>query len=130
MKKSSLLITFGFLLFALAAATLRPVIVPKDANKCLVAKGKVAKIYEGGSKDVTFRLEGDKTTYYINRGLEQGLDLEDLNNWLIGKNVTIRFPKHWTLLDPNNTMKHLSILEHNGTEIYNEIELIYSKKGK
>ena len=56
-----------------------------------------------------------------NRGLERGLNLEELQKELIGNNVTIRYPKHWTLLDPNNKIKHLSVLEYNGKEIFNEI---------
>lgn len=121
-------IILGILLFILATLTLRPVHIPKDAKDCLVAKGKVTKVFEGGVKDVAFRLEGDKTMYYINRGLEQGLVLEELQDMLIGNYVTIRYPKHWTLLDPNNRTKHLSILEYNGKELYNEIDLLYSKK--
>ena len=123
MKKHHFYVILIFLLFVLAAMTLRPVIVPKDAKDCLVAKGKVVKVFEGGVKDVAFRLEGDNTMYYINRGLEHGLNLEELQQELTGNHVTIRYPKHWTLLDPNNKVKHLSILEYNGREIYNEIEL-------
>ncbi len=129
MKKKYIYILLGFFLFTLAAMTLRPVIIPKDAKECLVAEGKVIKIFEGGVKDVAFRLEGDKTLYYINRGLEQGLNLEELRQELIGNNVTIKYPKHWTLLDPNNTIKHLSILEYNGREIFNEIDLLYNRNG-
>jgi len=121
-------IFIGILLLILMSLTLRPVNIPKDAKDCLVVKGKVIRIYEGGVKDVAFRLEGDKTMYYINRGLEQGLDLKTLQDQLIGNNVIIRYPKHWTLLDPKNRIKHLSILEYNGKELYNEIDLLYSKK--
>lgn len=128
MKKHHVYITLIISLFVLAAMTLRPVIVPKDAKDCLVAEGKVVKIFEGGVNDIAFRLEGDKTMYYINRGLEQGLDLEELQKELTGNNIIIRYPKHWTLLDPNNKVKHLSILEFNGKEIYNEIELIHKNK--
>ena len=122
MKKHYIYVALVFILLAFAAMTLRPVIVPKDAKDCLVAQGKVVKVFEGGVKDVAFRLEGDKTMYYINRGLEHGLNLEELQKELIGNNVIIRYPKHWTLLDPKNRIKHLSILEYNGKEIYNEIE--------
>lgn len=128
MKKKHIYISLGVVLFALALMTLRPVSIPRNAEDCLVAHGKVVKIFEGGVKDVTFRLEGDQTTYYINRGLEYGLNLESLQNELIGNVVTIRYPKHWTLLDPNNRIKHLSILEYNGKELFNEIDMIYNKE--
>ena len=129
MKKKYIFIFLGFIFFILAAMIFRPVIVPKNAKDCLVAEGKVVRVFEGGIHDVAFRLEGDKTLYYINRGLEQGLVLEDLQKELIGNRVTIRYPKHWTLLDPKNRTKHLSILEYNGREIYNEIQLVHFNKG-
>lgn len=127
MKKEHIFLMLGFLLLILGFMTLRPVHIPRNVNECLVAKGKVVRIYEGGIKDVAFRLEGNKTTYYINRGLEQGLDLTKLQKELLGNNVTIRYPKHWTLLDPDNKIKHLSVLEYNGNEIYNEIDMLYPK---
>ncbi len=116
----------GVLVLVLFAIILRPVHIPKNPEDCLVAKGKVIQIYEGGIKDVVFKLEGDNTRYYINRGLEQGLILEELQQKLIGNNVTILYPKHWSLLDPNNTTKHLSVLEYNGEELFNEIKLIHN----
>jgi len=128
MSLKYLFIFIGVMFIALFGLILRPVHVPKNAEDCLVAEGKVIGIFEGGVKDVVFRLEGDKAMYYINRGLEQGLDLEDLQEKLIGNNVVIRYPEHWTLLDPNNRTKHLSILEYNGEELYNEIDLKYNRK--
>ena len=129
MKKKYVYIFLCLLFFTLAAMIFRPVSIPKDAKDCLVVEGKVVRIFEGGPNDVNLRLEGDKTTYYINRGLEYGLVLEDLQKELTGNNVTIRYPKHWTPLDPNNKMKHLCILEYNGKEIFNEIELVHSSNG-
>lgn len=125
MKKKYIYLSIVLFLFTLAALTLRPVNIPKDPNECLVAQGKVVKVFEGGTNDVAFRLEGDKTVYYINRGLEYGLVLEELQKDLTGNNVTIRYPEHWTLLDPNNTIKHLCILEFNGKELFNEIKMVH-----
>jgi len=126
MVKKYFYIFLGLLLFILAAMIFRPVNIPKDAKYCLIAEGKVIRVSEGGTNDVVFRLEGDKTRYYINRGLEYGLVLEDLQKKLVGKNVTIRYPEHWTLLDPNNTIKHLCILEYDGQVIFDEINLVHS----
>jgi hypothetical protein len=129
MTKKYLFIFIGLLFVILAAMIFRPVIVPKDAKDCLVVEGKVVSVFEGEIKDVAFRLKGDKTLYYINRVLEQGLVLEDLQKELTGNRVTIRYPKHWTLLDPKNRTKHLCILEYNGREIFNEIKLVHSGNG-
>jgi len=128
MKKKYIFIALVVLFFAFAALTFRPVIVPENVNECLVAEGKIINIFEGGVKDIVFKLEGDKTTYYINRGLEHGLNLADLRRQLIGNNVIIRYPKPWTSIGFNNSSMHLSVLEYNGNELYNEIELIYGKK--
>ena len=129
MIKKYIFIFLGLSLFILAAMIFRPVSIPKDVKDCLVAEGKVVSVLEGGTNDVVFRLDGDKTKYYINRGLEYGLVLEDLQNELIGNKVTIRYPEHWTPLDPNNSIKHLCILEYNGKEIFNEIKLVHSGNG-
>ncbi|MEM9548058.1 MAG: hypothetical protein AAGA77_18905 [Bacteroidota bacterium] len=117
----------GLFFIALFALVLRPVHIPENPDDCLVAKGKVIGIYEAGEHDVVFKLEDSKTRYYINRGLEQGLVLKELQKKLIGNTIVIRYPKHWTPLDPNNTTKHLSILEFEGQELYNEIDLIHNR---
>ncbi|MDF1698624.1 MAG: hypothetical protein P1U56_22420 [Saprospiraceae bacterium] len=129
MKKRIFFYIFGFTFFILALLILRPVTIPSDPADCLVAEGKVVYIFEGGPQDINFRLEGDKTMYYINRGMDYGLNIDSLRNQLMGNDITIRYPKHWTLLDPKGRNKHLSILEFNGKELFNEIELIKNKKG-
>ena len=128
MKKRLIFITLGMSLLVLAALTLRPVTIPDDPADCLIAEGKVKHVFEGGPQDINIRLEGDPTMYYINRGMQYGLKLDSLKELLTGNQVTIRYPKHWTLLDPNGKVKHLSILEYNGEEIFNEIEIIKMRK--
>lgn len=128
MKKKHLFLVLTFLFFAFIAATFRPIIVPSNPAECIVAEGKVSKIFEGGIKDVVFKLEGHDTYYYINRGLEQGLELNQLQEDLIGNNVTIKYPKHWTLFNINKASRHLSILEYDGKEIFNEIKLLYPEE--
>lgn len=130
MKKEHIIVGAIILFFVFAAMVFRPVSIPDDPKDCLVAEGKVTRIFEGGVNDVAFRLEGDKTMYYINRGLEYGLVLEDLQKELIGNHVTIRYPKHWTPLDPKNRVKHLCVIEYDGKEIFNEIEYFKLLKEK
>jgi len=125
MKKKYLLTILGGLFIALMIMTFRPVEIPDDIDDFLVAKGKVVHISEGGVHDVIFQLEGDRSPYYINLGLELGLDLTDLQIRLVGNEVTIRYPDHFSILNWSNASKHLSILEYNGEDIYNEVELLY-----
>ncbi len=125
MKLSYLYIFLGISFFIFAALVLRPVPIPKDANELLVKKGQVVRIFEGGVNDVVFKFKGDKTSYYINRGLEYDLVLEDLQKELTGKEITVKYPEYWTPLDPNHKSKHLCILEFEGKELFNEINLVH-----
>jgi hypothetical protein len=122
MKKTHLTIAAAIGLFVLLAAfTLRPVPTPAEKD-CLVVCGTVTNIYEGGVKDVVFTLDGHKGNYYINRGLEHGLDLATLKKQLEGKAITIKYPDHWSLLDPGNSIRHISKVEYAGRTVYSEID--------
>jgi hypothetical protein len=100
---------------------LRPVPIVKEEN-ALKVKGIVKGIHEGGENDVVFYLENHDTRYYINRGLENGLNLASLKNKLMGKEVTIKYPKYWTPLDWDNEIRHLSKLEYKGEVLFNELK--------
>ena len=52
----------------------------------------ISNITEGTSYDINFRDTNGKS-YYINRGLEQGLNLEDLNTKVLNKTVTLHLAK-------------------------------------
>jgi hypothetical protein len=112
----------GVLCFALAVMLFRPVpILPE--NKLMVMKGKVIEIYEGGVNDINFKLEGRKEIFYVNRGLERGLRLLELRARLINKNIIIKYPDHWSLLNFNKGIVHISKIEHEGRTIFTEIKL-------
>lgn len=59
---------------------------------CEVKTITVERIYEGGVKDVVFQ-EANGDFYYINRGLENGLDLASLEEEVLHKNVTLHLAK-------------------------------------
>ena len=62
---------------------------PED---CEIVLAKIIRISEGSSYDIVFHSEnGDY--FYINRGLEQGLNLEDLNTDVLNKSVTLHLAK-------------------------------------
>ena len=108
-------IALPLLLFA-AIMVLKVPIKPEE--ELLIKEGKVTSIFEGGVKDVCFRLEGDNNVYYINRGLENGLELNELRDQLMGNDVIIKYPDHW-IMNKTSTI-HLSILRIDGNTIYNE----------
>jgi hypothetical protein len=119
MKKIVNVIAVLFL--ALGILIFRPVPISSESRSNKVT-GTVKSIYEGGVKDVVFQLNETDTKYYINRGLESGLNLETLRDQLMGREVTIVFPKYWTPLDPGNSVKHLTRLVFNEVIVYSEID--------
>ena len=84
--------------------------------------GVVSEIWPGPSFDVLFKLKNREQIFYINRGLENGLDLDNLKNDLIGKMILLKHPKYWTPLDPFNSVRHVSKLEFQGKTVYSEME--------
>ncbi len=105
------------LLFVLSIFKPVPIVTE---DRAITETGIVSSIYEAGIKDVVFRVENTTRRFYINRGLENGLDLKELQNKLIGKEVVFKYPKYWTPLDWNNTVRHVSKVEINDEVIFNE----------
>ena len=61
-------------------------------DNCEVVEVTIKKITEGSTYDIVFHDTGTDY-YYINRGLEQGLNLETLNAKVLNKTVTLHLPK-------------------------------------
>ncbi|RMG28986.1 MAG: hypothetical protein D6730_04705 [Bacteroidetes bacterium] len=99
---------------------LRPVPRPTEDNTVSV-RGKVEYIFEGGEKDVVFSLQNDANIYYINRGLEQGLELASLRTLLLGEEVELVYIQHWTPLDMGNHSRHLARVRYKDTLIFSEM---------
>ena len=119
MLKSFLPIILGLLCLFGALALLRP--VPSiDEPDALVVQGKVTEIFERGGLDIVLRIAGDARTFYIQRGLEKGLDLDQLRQTLVGQEVLLKFPDYWTPLDWNSDNRHVSKLEYDGRVLYTE----------
>lgn len=64
---------------------------PKPED-CVVETITITKISEGRSNDIVFHDSGTDY-YYINRGLEQGLNLDSLNAKILNKTVTLHLAK-------------------------------------
>lgn len=105
--------------FLLVALSLRPVPILPEKD-CVKVEGVIGKIHEGPSYDIVFRLIQDDTFYYINRGLERGLHLPDLQAQLVGKKVTISYPWHWTPLDPYMRTVHISKVSREGKVFFDK----------
>ena len=87
-KRHFIFVVFGIFL-TMGAGIFRP--VPKvPENELLVTEGRVAHIFEAGVKDVAFQLEGSDQAFYINRGIDQRIDISQLTDELVGKEVSIK----------------------------------------
>ena len=76
----------------------------------------VEAISEGTSYDIMFTAtNGD--FYYINRGLEQGLELEQLQDQILNKKVNLHLAK--TIAGTSN---HIAQLAVDGEVIYTEFD--------
>ncbi|MDB9960698.1 hypothetical protein OAD62_01235 [Oceanihabitans sp.] len=77
----------GFVFYLIFIIKIGPVDTRKD--KSIQVIGIVDTLYEGGVKDLVFKLKNDSNIYYINRALENGFDLNEMNGDLLGNEVII-----------------------------------------
>ena len=83
----------------------RAVDIPLE--KCTIREGIVTGIKVGGVNDVVFNLQSADTSYYINRGFENGLTLGDLKKEIVGKKVQIYFSDHFSFLRTGTPSWHI-----------------------
>ena len=101
-----------FGLIAIMSLTIKD---PKP-EKCVVESKTIVKISERSSYDIVFSDAGGDM-YYINRGLEQGLNLDSLNAKVLNKTVTLHLPKLWL-----GTSEHIAQLAVDDEIIYTEFD--------
>lgn len=116
-----ILITSSLILLITAILIFRPVPIVSE-NEALSESGIVTDIYEGGENDIVFLLDNTDRRFYINRGLEVGLEINRLKEKLVGHEVVFKYPKYWTPLDWDNKISHLSKVEYKGVVIFNELK--------
>ncbi|MFD2563234.1 hypothetical protein [Aquimarina rubra] len=124
-KTGKIFFSISFVLFVIfmwaMIQTFKPVrnVQPEDV---IEITGIVAKIEEGSGFDIAITLENDDHYYYINRGLEQGLSVEDLQKEILNKKVTL-YPIHrWTIFTRDKIMGHISKLMIEDRVIFNELK--------
>ncbi|MBC3845497.1 hypothetical protein H8K90_03810 [Winogradskyella echinorum] len=117
MKKSTTIIAgITIIVIILIFLMLKSCIIQNTKpEKCTVLAIKVTKIKEGGVKDIVFYKDSTEF-YYINRGLEQGLNLDSLNAKVLNKTVTLHLAK----VLGGITSKHISQLALGDEIIYTE----------
>ena len=101
---------------------LRPVNAPTPDN-CEVVRG-IAKTVESGrgDGDIVVRIANDDSNYYINRGLDRGLNLSTLQESLEGQEITLSYVRHWSTLNLAGHNRHIARISVDGEEIYSEMQ--------
>ena len=86
---SSLLISLPFLLITL----FQPVDISRD--NCLQITGILEQLAKAGTNDIVFQLKDNPNHYYVNRGLERGLTLPELEQQLLDKEIDLWHAQAW-----------------------------------
>ena len=86
------------------------------AENCKIQSEKIIKISEGSSSDIVFS-DNHGDHYYINRGLERGLNLDSLEAKVLNKTVTLHLPK---ILGSNIISEHIAQIAIGNDTIFTE----------
>ncbi len=81
-----------FFVLALYLTLLSCVINNPQPEECEILTVNISNITLGSSHDIVFHDDGTDF-YYINRGLERGLNLDTLNAKVLNKSVTLHLPR-------------------------------------
>ncbi len=118
---NKILLGFTALVVLALIFVMRP--VPKVyEDEAIVAKGTVSYVSEGGVKDLIIRLKDDPKVYYINRAMDNGMDVKEMKDKLLGNDVVIKYPEYWSPLDWNSETRHISKLQLGEEVIFNELK--------
>ena len=85
-----------------------------QVDECTTRTERIINIRAGTSYDIVFS-DNHGDHYYINRGLERGLNLETLNATVLNKTVTLHLPKLWL-----GTSEHIAQLAVGDSIIFTE----------
>lgn len=110
-----------FVFYLLFIVKIGPVNLSKKDS--VEVSGIVDRLYEGGVKDLVFKLKDDSNTYYINRALENGFDLDDINTTLLGKEITL-----WHAKSRSRDGGHMMQLKYNDSIYYSEWKIPLASK--
>jgi hypothetical protein len=119
MKKTQFI--SGFLIFiSITAAFITLSMSRGIRSECKNVTGIVTAIYQDGTRDVVFKISGQKPVFYINRGFEKKFTLNALIDKLEGKEVTILYADNWTPLGSISECHPINELSSNNELVYSE----------
>ncbi|MBV1888061.1 MAG: hypothetical protein KUG51_02105 [Urechidicola sp.] len=85
-------------------------------EECDIEIEEIIEIKKGSSYDIVFS-DADGDHYYINRGVERGLNIDELKEKVLNKTVTLHLPKLWF-----GTSEHIAQLEVENEIIFTEFK--------
>jgi len=112
-------IFLGIALVVFLAYSFKPV-TAVTSDECILISGRIVSIKEGATNDIQIRLENDSHYYYINDGLEKGINLKQLSSKVLNKTVTLYCPNRWTPVNPDGIVPHITKMEKGTTVVYSE----------
>jgi len=122
--KSSLKITVLLFFGGIILLSLRPIPQPNNTN-CNTLRAKVIEVSEGDTKDVVFTLANSQSdingTFYINRGLESDMSLEQWKSKYYNKTIEVEYLDHWSPLNPFQKLKNIARIKLDGQITFNKL---------
>ena len=116
--KKSLLIIPCFLISLIIFIKVQKVPIATESNTFSMVY-TVHKIFSPCCKDIQFNLIGDNHINYINRGLEQNIDLDEWNKSFKDQELIFTFIKHTPLV--GRKLRTIAKIEFQNQIIYNAI---------
>lgn len=117
------ILVFAFLFYMIVIVKASPINSKKENS--VEVTGIVDELYEGGVKDLVFKLKGSETIYYINRALENGFNLNEAKKEFLEKEVTLWYAKH---VSRPNGGGHMMQLQFQDSIYYTEWEIPLASK--
>ncbi len=115
------ILIFTVLIIVALFFVFRPISITRDNS--IVFNTTVYKVGEGSEKNVILQLKNGSGTYYINHGLQKGLNLETLQKELVNQKVTVLYlkPSFVSGFSPVADTKYITELRLGDKVIYSEL---------
>ena len=97
--------------------------VPKATeNNVDIVEGEVLEVFEPCCNDVFFKLKDHERRYYVNRGLERGFSIPELNKELKEQTIQLKVIQHWTPLDWNKSIGSIAEIKQGDDVLFPVIQ--------
>jgi hypothetical protein len=117
----TVIIIFTVLIIALLYLAFRPIPVSRDNS--IVINTTVDKVSEGSEDNIILKLNNVSGIFYINHGLQKGLDLDTLQKELVNHEVSVLYLKSnfFSGFSPVKGTKYITELKLGDRVIYSEL---------